>query len=163
MEAGSDSDVPEELMAQEGIKQDEEIRKVPRENIIRVAQEGKERRRQWAQRKPQLKSSTEHTIEVKETEQHQEATYISGMLPSNIVEALAAHEKLTFSSDSEEEIINHKPATRKKKQKSSGPETVILKDIPPARCMQNSVEFLTRRKMQAPRSTSVLKNANQGN
>nr|XP_019707662.1 uncharacterized protein LOC105050138 isoform X2 [Elaeis guineensis] len=120
MEAGSDSDVPEELMAQEGIKQDEEIRKVPRENIIRVAQEGKERRRQWAQRKPQLKSSTEHTIEVKETEQHQEATYISGMLPSNIVEALAAHEKLTFSSDSEEEIINHKPATRKKKQKSSG-------------------------------------------
>ncbi|XP_073117829.1 uncharacterized protein [Elaeis guineensis] len=94
MEAGSDSDVPEELMAQEGIKQDEEIRKVPRENIIRVAQEGKERRRQWAQRKPQLKSSTEHTIEVKETEQHQEATYISGMLPSNIVEALAAHEKI---------------------------------------------------------------------
>ncbi|XP_010906577.1 uncharacterized protein [Elaeis guineensis] len=161
MEAGSDSDAPEEITAEEGIKQDEEIQKVRRENIRRVAREGKERRRQWAQRKAQPKSSKEHTAEIKEMEQQQEAPYIPGMLPSNIVEALAAREKQTFSSDSEEEIINHKPTTRKKKQKSSGPETVILKDIPPAQCLENSMGFLKRRKMQVSRSTSILKNANQ--
>ncbi|KAG1327121.1 hypothetical protein COCNU_01G010550 [Cocos nucifera] len=160
MEAGSDSDAPEEITTEEGIKQDEEIQKVQRENIRRVAREGKERRRQWAQRKAQPKSSEEHTAEIKKMEQQQEAPYIPGMLPSNIVEALAAREKQTFSSDSEEEI-NHKPTRRKKKLKSSGPETVILKDIPPAQCLQNSMEFLKRRKMQVSRSTSILKNANQ--
>lgn len=41
------------------------------------------------------------------------------------------------------------------------PETVILKEMPPAQCLQNSMEFLKRRKMQVSRSTSVLKNANQ--
>lgn len=62
-------------------------------------------RRQWAQRKTQLKSSKEHTVEVKAIEQHQEASYLPGMLPSNIVEALAACEKyvpfisFTFCSD----------------------------------------------------------------
>ena len=58
-----------------------------------MAREGKERRRQWAQRKAQPKSSKEHTAEIKEMEQQQEAPYIPGMLPSNIVEALAAREK----------------------------------------------------------------------
>ncbi|XP_072993837.1 uncharacterized protein [Typha latifolia] len=161
MESGSDSDAPEELTAFESIKQDEEIRKVQKEHAIRVAQEGKERRRQWAQRRTQVKSDKQEP-EVKEAEQQQDECVIPGMLPSNIVDLLAAREKQTFSSDSEEEIINQnqKPA-KKKKQRTSGPETVVLKDIPPAHCLQNSLEFLKKRKMQVSRSSSVLKNSNQ--
>ncbi|KAH0458334.1 hypothetical protein IEQ34_013649 [Dendrobium chrysotoxum] len=94
----------------------------------------------------------------------------------------------TFTSDSEEEAVNHKPANLKKKQKSSGyklilidlnltygsceqvmsdlqmilsrPETVLEK-IPPAQCLENSMEFLKRRKMKVSRSNSVLINAKQ--
>ncbi|XP_020099496.1 uncharacterized protein LOC109717944 [Ananas comosus] len=165
MESGSDSDAPEELTAFEGIKQDEEIRKIQKENIIRVAKEGKERRRKWAQRITQGKADKQEDAEVKETEQQEEEEEdhaVPGMLPSNIVDFLAAREKQTFASDSEEEeeIIQQKPK-KKRKQKTSGPETVILKDLPPAECLRNSLEFLKRRKMQVSRSTSVLKNADQ--
>ncbi|WOL13550.1 hypothetical protein Cni_G22320 [Canna indica] len=160
MEDSSDSDAPEELTAAEGIRQDEEIRKVQRENVMRVAHENKERRRQWAQRKTQPKSKKNDVLEVEETEKPDEMPNISGMLPSNIVDILAAREKQTFSSDSEEETVNQKPKKRKKKQKF-GPEMVILKDIPPPQCLENSLEFLKRRKMQISRSSSVLKNADQ--
>uniref|UniRef100_A0A804JWZ0 Uncharacterized protein n=1 Tax=Musa acuminata subsp. malaccensis TaxID=214687 RepID=A0A804JWZ0_MUSAM len=37
MHDGGDSDAPEELTAAEGIKQDEEIRKVQRENVMRFS------------------------------------------------------------------------------------------------------------------------------
>ncbi|CAL9061910.1 unnamed protein product [Musa banksii] len=160
MDDGGDSDAPEELTAAEGIKQDEEIRKVQRENVMRVAHENKERRRQWAQRKTQPKQKKEG-VEAEETEQPDEAPSIPGMLPSNIVAVLAAREKLTFSSDSEEEIVKQKNTKRKKKKKASGPETILLKDIPPPQCLENSLEFLKRRKMQVPRSSSILKNADQ--
>ncbi|URD75751.1 hypothetical protein MUK42_24230 [Musa troglodytarum] len=154
MEDGGDSDAPEELTAAEGIKQDEEIRKVQIENVMR------ERRRQWALRKTQPKQKKEG-VKAEETEQPDEAPSIPGMLPSNIVAVLATREKLTFSSDSEEEIVKRKNTKRKKKKKASGPETILLKDIPPPQCLENSLEFLKRRKMQVPRSSSILKNADQ--
>ncbi|KAL0915583.1 hypothetical protein M5K25_016011 [Dendrobium thyrsiflorum] len=122
----------------------------------RVVQEGKERRRQWAQRKIQFKSDKESVPEAKV-----EAPAIRGMLPSNIVNLLAAREKQTFTSDSEEEVVNHKPANLKKKKKSSGPEIVLLEEIPPAQWLENSLEFLKRRKMKVSRSNSVLINAKQ--
>ncbi|XP_020582731.1 uncharacterized protein LOC110026210 [Phalaenopsis equestris] len=152
-----DEDAPEELTSEQGLKQDEQIRKILRENKIRVAQQGKERRRQWAQRKIQSKSDKE-SVPVAEME----APPIPEMLPSNIVDLLVAREKQTFPSDSEEEAaVNHKPTKSKKKRKSSGPETVLLEKIPPAQCLANSMDFLKRRKMKVSRSHSVLINARQ--
>ncbi|KAI0502576.1 hypothetical protein KFK09_017530 [Dendrobium nobile] len=135
MDSDGDLDAPEELTS---------------------AQEGKERRRQWAQRKIQFKSDKESVPEAKV-----EAPDIRRMLPSNIVDLLAAREKQTFTSDSEEEVVNHKPAILKKKKKSFGPETVLLEEIPPAQCLENSMDFLKRRKMKVSRSNSVLINAKQ--
>ncbi|XP_020679059.1 uncharacterized protein LOC110097152 isoform X2 [Dendrobium catenatum] len=129
MDSEGDLDAPEELTSAQGIKQDVQIRKIQRDNKIRVVQEGKERRRQWAQRKIQFKSDKESVPEAKV-----EAPAIRGMLPSNIVDLLAAREK---------------------------PETVLLEEIPPAQCLENSMEFLKRRKMKVSRSNSVLINAKQ--
>ncbi|KAA8531769.1 hypothetical protein F0562_006514 [Nyssa sinensis] len=65
------------------------------------------------------------------------------MLPSDIVELLAACEKHVFLSESEEEKTEKKPTSKKKRPKKPGLEPVILKDIPPAQCLQqNSLEFL---------------------
>ncbi|KAJ6803990.1 putative PH domain-containing protein [Iris pallida] len=167
----SDSDAPEELTAVEGIQKYEEITEIQTKSAVRVARESKERRRQWGKRNTRAKPSNADALEVTETEEpEKEPTIpevppsdddkptIPGMLPSNIVELLAAREKKTFSSDSEEEIVNDKPS-KKKRQKTSGPQAVLLKEIPPAQCLQNSMEFLKRRKMQVARSSSVLKNS----
>ncbi|XP_065017084.1 uncharacterized protein LOC135679056 isoform X1 [Musa acuminata AAA Group] len=154
MHDGGDSDAPEELTAAE--VQLWQILPCP---FSWVAHENKERRRLWAQRKTQPKQKK--GVEAEETEQPDDAPSIPGMLPSNIVAVLAAREKLTFSSDSEEEIVKQKNTKRKKKKKALGPETILLKDIPPPQCLENSLEFLKRRKMQVPRSSSILKNADQ--
>ncbi|KAJ0984345.1 hypothetical protein J5N97_002701 [Dioscorea zingiberensis] len=160
MGSDSDSDVPEELTAEQSIMQDEEIRKAEKENTLRAAQEGKERRRQWAQRRIKERPRDENVPEISETEEQQELPNIPGMLPSNIVSLLAARDKVHFKSDSEEEDAHQKP-TRKKKQKASGPDTILLKDIPSAECSKSSLEFLKRRKTQVARSSAVLKNSNQ--
>ncbi|XP_022741686.1 uncharacterized protein LOC111293177 isoform X2 [Durio zibethinus] len=132
---GYDSDAPEEFTNEQGIKQDEEIRKIQKENNARVVREGKERRRLWAQRKtPRQSARVESGQEDVEAETDEESQAKKGMLPTNIIEMLASREKL---------------------------EPVILKDIPPGQCLQNSSEFLKKRKMQVPRSSSVLKNSNQ--
>uniref|UniRef100_A0A1D1ZKW7 LMBR1 domain-containing protein 2 n=1 Tax=Anthurium amnicola TaxID=1678845 RepID=A0A1D1ZKW7_9ARAE len=156
-DSDSDSDAPEELTAEQGTKQYEEISKIERDNKMRVSQEGKERRRKWAQRKTQKSSSAQ---DVTEMEPHEEAHDTHGMLPSNIVELLAAREKQAFSSDTEEETIVNEPITRKK-PKFPGPEPVILRDLPSAQCLENSVEFLKKRKMQVHRSQATLKNADR--
>ena len=75
-----------------------------------MAREGKERRRQWAQKSaPQKfgndgvqrnapsKSGDDGDREVTEGEQPQEGPIIKGMLPSNIVDLLAAREKYASS------------------------------------------------------------------
>ncbi|XWS33696.1 hypothetical protein CRYUN_Cryun22dG0105100 [Craigia yunnanensis] len=161
-EESYDSDAPEEFTNEQGIKQDEEIRKIQKENKARVVREGKERRKLWAQRKtPRQSAKIENGQEDVETETDEESQAKKGMLPTNIVEMLACREKQVFLSDSEDEKAEVKPSSRKKKKKSSGLEPVILKDIPPAQCLQNSLEFLKKRKMQVPRSFSVLKNSNQ--
>ncbi|MFS8033429.1 hypothetical protein Hanom_Chr17g01569431 [Helianthus anomalus] len=56
------------------------------------------------------------------------------MLPDDIVKLLAANEKM---------------------------ELVILKEIPPHLCLQNSLDFLKKHNMQVPRSFAVLDNSNQ--
>ncbi|KAD6795948.1 hypothetical protein E3N88_06844 [Mikania micrantha] len=126
--------------------------------LIRVLREGKERRRRWAEkltpREPRLNKDIpdeDETVTLTPTSK--------GMLPDEIVKLLAANEKKVFSSDSEEEKSEKKP--RKKKSKHSGKETVILKEISPPACLQNSLEFLKKRKMQVPRSSAVLDNSNQ--
>eukprot|EP00262_Sarcandra_glabra_P003318 TRINITY_DN1397_c0_g1_i1.p1 TRINITY_DN1397_c0_g1~~TRINITY_DN1397_c0_g1_i1.p1 ORF type:complete len:177 (+),score=42.76 TRINITY_DN1397_c0_g1_i1:58-588(+) len=162
MDTDNESDGPEEITAEQGIKLDEEIRRVQRENKKRVSQEGKERRRKWAERKTQRPLGDKGVIEeVTEIEPDPEAEDTLGMLPKNIVDLLAAREKQIFPSDSEEETVNDKPASKKKRMKNSGPEPVLLKDLPTAQCTHNSMEFLKKRKMQVSRSTSVLNNSNQ--
>ncbi|KAK4784200.1 hypothetical protein SAY86_018568 [Trapa natans] len=160
----SDSDAPEELSAQQGLYQDEEIRRIQTDSKARVKREGKERRRLWAQRKTQKESKvTKDVQEVEEsgTNKDEDESLISkGMLPSSIVSMLAAREKQVFLSDSEDEKPEAKPRKRKK-QKRSGLEPIILDEIPPPQCLQNSLEFLKNRKMRVARSNSVLNNSNQ--
>ncbi|CAK9151534.1 unnamed protein product [Ilex paraguariensis] len=162
-EDDSDSEAPEEFTSQQGIQQDEEIRKVENENKARIVREGKERRRQWAQKLTPRPSSASDTVQDRiETETHEETQNNKGMLPDDIVQLLAAREKKVFLSDSEEEKVEKKRTSKKKRAaKSSGLEPVILKDIPPSQCSQNSLEFLKKRKMQVSRSSAVLKNSNQ--
>lgn len=64
-------------------------------SLCRVVREGKERRRQWAQRKTPRPSAgiNINAEEVIETETEQESNGRFGMLPNNIVELLAAREK----------------------------------------------------------------------
>ncbi|KAL8199369.1 hypothetical protein R6Q57_012937 [Mikania cordata] len=152
----SDSDAPEEFTAEQAIQKDEEIRTIQKENKARVLREGKERRRRWAEkltpREPRLNKDIPDEDEA-------ETPTSKGMLPDEIVKLLAANEKKVFSSDSEEEKSEKKPS--KKKFKHSGKETVILKEISPPACLQNSLEFLKKRKMQVPRSSAVLDNSKQ--
>ncbi|KAL0461497.1 UNVERIFIED_CONTAM: hypothetical protein Slati_0037300 [Sesamum latifolium] len=134
-ELDSESDAPEEFTFQEGMQQDEEIGKVQRENKARVVREGKERRRKWAQKLTARSLPKEESRrDEEETESLEESQANKGMLPDEIVKMLAEREKL---------------------------EPVILKDIPPPQCVQNSLEFLRNEKMQVPRSSAVLNNSNQ--
>ncbi|KAG5535746.1 hypothetical protein RHGRI_023494 [Rhododendron griersonianum] len=160
-----DSDAPEEFTSEQGIQNDEELRKVQEENKARIAREGKDRRRQWAQKKtPRKPPRAENILDVIEPESTKESQDNAGMLPNDIVKLLAAREKKVFESDSEgekEETTNKKRTSKKKRSKSSGHEPIILKDLPPPQCLQNSLEFLKKRKMQVARSSSVLNNSNQ--
>ncbi|KAM6591545.1 hypothetical protein CsatA_014150 [Cannabis sativa] len=161
------SDAPEELTAEQGILQDQELIKVQKENKARVARERKERRRLWAQRKTPKKPSqkVESVQDVPQTEDPSEPNGREGMLPSEIVQVLAAREKHVFLSDSEDEKTESKESSRRKKKSrrtsGSGVETVMLNEIPSAQCLKNSLEFLKKRKMQVPRSFAVLNNSNQ--
>ncbi|KAL8117553.1 uncharacterized protein LOC141693371 [Apium graveolens] len=158
-EEDSDSEAPEEFTVEQGIQIDEEITKVQKENKARVVREGKERRRQWAQKLTPRLSRPDKSLQI--TEMPQESEDNKDMLPDDIIQALAAREKKIFLSDSEEEKTEKGHTSRKKKLKSSGLEPVILKDIPPPQCLQNSLDFLKKRKLQVPRSNAVLNNSSQ--
>ncbi|XP_048335979.2 uncharacterized protein LOC107424744 [Ziziphus jujuba] len=154
---GHESDAPEELTAEQGIQQDQEIRKVQKESKARVVREGKERRRQWAQRitpRPSQGQKVENVQDVTDSETQNESVGNKGMLPNDIVELLAAREKQVFLSDSEDEKSQVKPTSKMKKRKprNSGVNTVVLKEIPSAQCLQTSLEFLKKRKTQVSRS-----------
>ncbi|XP_022158697.1 uncharacterized protein LOC111025162 [Momordica charantia] len=158
----TDSDAPEEFTAEQGIQQDQEITKVQNESKARVVREGKERRRLWAEKKTPRPSKKGETVEdVAEIPSHIDQSSKLGMLPSNLVQLLADREKQVFSSDPGDEKPAAKPKTKRKKTKSSGIETVVLNKRQPAQCLQNSMEFLKKRKMNIPRSSSVLDNPNQ--
>uniref|UniRef100_A0A6N2LAC8 Uncharacterized protein n=1 Tax=Salix viminalis TaxID=40686 RepID=A0A6N2LAC8_SALVM len=173
----SESDAPEEFTAVQGIQQDEEIRRVQKESKARVVREAKEKRRRLAQRKtaqpPKVNESVLDVVEAEiETESGKESLGSGGMLPSDIVQLLAAQEKIltkrtcavcrkVFLSDSDDEKAEEKRLRKKKKCRSLGNETVILKDMAPPQCIQNSLEFLKKKKMQLSRSSSVLNNPGQ--
>uniref|UniRef100_A0A2P2KQ54 Uncharacterized protein MANES_13G131900 n=2 Tax=Rhizophora mucronata TaxID=61149 RepID=A0A2P2KQ54_RHIMU len=161
-EDSDSNDAPEELTSEQGILQDEGIRKVQKENKARVVREGKERRRLWAERKTPRPSGGSKTVQDDPgTEPGIKSPGIGDMLPNDVVQLLAAREKKVFLSDSEDEKTEPKPHPRKKRPKSSGVEAVILKDISPPPCLQNSLEFLKKKKMQVSRSSAVLNNSNQ--
>ncbi|XP_030529681.1 uncharacterized protein LOC115740335 [Rhodamnia argentea] len=161
----NDSDAPEELTAEQAFHRDEEIRKIQEDNKARVTREGKARRRLWAQRKtprPSKRPIDGQEITENGTEEDgNESLERRGMLPNEIVTLLAAREKQVFLSDSEDERAESKPISQKKKVKRSGSGPIILKEIPPPQCIQSSLEFLKKRKMQVSRSSSILNNPNQ--
>ncbi|KAG2656554.1 uncharacterized protein LOC120677818 [Panicum virgatum] len=165
MDSGSDSEsAPEELTAVQGVEKHEEISKVEKDSVIRVTREGKERRKRWAQRRTSSKPDKQAPQEIEDQDAHQgeeneETHTVPGMLPSSVIEMLAAREKQTFSSDSEEE--NVQKVQKKKRMKTSGPETILLKDVRSTQHVKNALEFLEQRKNQVPRSNAVLKNANK--
>ncbi|KAH6806504.1 hypothetical protein C2S53_013047 [Perilla frutescens var. hirtella] len=160
--SGSQSDEPEEFTSEQGMQQDEDIRKVQKENKARVVREVKERRRQWAQKlTPRSLPKEESTKHETENETREESLVNKGMLPDDIVKLLAEREKKVFTSDSEDEKVEKKSASKKRKSKKHGLEPVILKDLPPAQCVQSSLEFLKKRKMQVSRSSAVLNNSSQ--
>ncbi|KAH6826847.1 hypothetical protein C2S53_013045 [Perilla frutescens var. hirtella] len=160
--SGSESDAPEEFTSEQGMQQDEDIRKVQKENKARVVREVKERRRQWAQKlTPRSLPKEESAKHETENETREESLVNKGMLPDDIVKLLAEREKKVFTSDSEDEKVEKKSASKKRKSKKHGLEPVILKDLPPAQCVQSSLEFLKKRKMQVSRSSAVLNNSSQ--
>ncbi|CAK9315204.1 unnamed protein product [Citrullus colocynthis] len=158
----SDSDAPEEFTAEQGVQQDEEIRKVQKESKARVVREGKERRRLWAEKKtPRPSKKGEIVEDLAEPCRDNDQIIKLGMLPSNIVQLLVDREKQVFSSDPGDEKPAIKPKLKRKKTKSSGIEMVLLSERTPSQCLQNSLEFLKKRKMKITRSSSVLDNPNQ--
>ncbi|KAL5213206.1 hypothetical protein ABZP36_024053 [Zizania latifolia] len=170
MDRGCDSDgAPEELTAVQGVEKHEKISKVEKDSAIRVSQQEKERRRRWAQRRSSSKPDKQKPLEVEdkdskqneEDEENEDTHTVPGMLPTNVIEMLAAREKQTFSSESEEEIPDKKVQKRKKKLRTSGPETILLKDVRSTQRVKNALDFLERRKTQVPRSNAVLKNASK--
>ncbi|CAI0554328.1 unnamed protein product [Linum tenue] len=161
-----DSDAPEEFTAEQGIELDAEIRKIQKENKSRIAREGKALRRKWAERKtprPSKKGDegVQDTVETEDGDEEDGSLTAKGMLPSDIVQQLAAREKKVFFTESDDEDGNAKLPPRKKKARGSGPQTVILNEISPPPCLQNSLEFLKKNKMRLSRSSAVLNNSSQ--
>ncbi|CAH8274063.1 unnamed protein product [Arabidopsis lyrata] len=162
----SDSDAPEEFTQEQAKLEDEALRKIQRENKTRISREKKERRKLMAEKITPRKSRKIEKFEdidkeeEEEPEENSEALAKKGFLSKDIIDFLAEREKQNAESDSEEdEIIDELP--RKKKQKSSGIETVIYKDIPPPECLKTGLDFLKMRRAQVPRSSSVIKNSGQ--
>jgi hypothetical protein len=67
----------------------------------RATREGKERRKRWAQRKtfskPNKKAEREvQDEEAKQDEENEETHTVPGILPSNVIEMLAAREKYVY-------------------------------------------------------------------
>ncbi|XLV01212.1 hypothetical protein S245_015549, partial [Arachis hypogaea] len=153
-----------------GIQQDEEIRKIQKESKARVAREGKERRRKWAEKlTPRQSKESKDTAQGEEddvsgSEPQHNSNPASGFLPDDIVKMLAAREKQVFLPDSDEEKEKAKTnlaTSKKRKSKNSGLEPVILSELGPPQCVQGALEFLKKRKMSVQRSSSALNNSNR--
>ncbi|GAB2279695.1 hypothetical protein Dimus_014337 [Dionaea muscipula] len=156
-----DSDAPEEFTSEQGKQQDEEIIKVQRENKARVIRERKDWRRKQAQKLTPRAKPVEKQVEHETKAENQESQNDGGMLPQDIVNLLAANEKKNFSSDTEEDKQEEKQKPKRKRVKKFGVEPIILKELPPAPCLQSSLDFLKKRKMQVSRSSAVLDNPKQ--
>ncbi|KAG8367037.1 hypothetical protein BUALT_Bualt16G0030800 [Buddleja alternifolia] len=126
-EVDSDSDAPEEFTLQQGMQQDEEIRKVRTESKSRAVREVKERRRQWAQKlTPRALPKEECNKDETEIEKHEESQNDKGMLSDDIVKLLADREKKVFTLESEDEEAVKKPMSKKRRPKKSGFLSLIL-------------------------------------
>ncbi|EPS57879.1 hypothetical protein M569_16939, partial [Genlisea aurea] len=157
-EADSDSDAPEEFTSQQGMRKDEEIREVIRENKARVVHERKERRRKRLLKltpRNQLKKTEEQT----EIKTHGEESLKGGALPEEIVRHIAVQEKKLFETDDNEDDDDKKTASKRRRRSISRLEPIILKELKSDRCVQNSLAFLRERKMKVPRSSSVLRSS----
>ncbi|KAK4260041.1 hypothetical protein QN277_003214 [Acacia crassicarpa] len=160
-----DNDAPEEFTAAQGAQQEEEIRKIQKESKVRVNREKKEHRRKLAQRlTPRPSKKGKDSQDVSETETEQLSADDAGFLPESIVQIIAASEKQVFLSESDDED-KVKTTSRKKKSKKAGLNDddgpIVLDESGPPPCLQSSLEFLKRRKMEVPRSSSVLNNSNR--
>ncbi|CAN8328210.1 unnamed protein product [Cochlearia groenlandica] len=166
-DSGSDSDdAPEEFTQEQAKIEDAALRKIQRENKARVAREKKYSRKLMAEKITPRKSSKIETFEdvEEEEEEHEEdsgSLAKKGFLSKDIIDFLAEREKQKNGSGSEEDVEAGKDIRRKKKQKSSGIETVLYKDIPPPECLKTGLDFLKKRRAQVPRSSSILKNSGQ--
>lgn len=155
----SDSDAPEEFTSQQGIEKHEEITRVQRENKARIVREVKERRKKLAEMLTPRPARKEKIIkDAMEIGSHRESDGDDELLPDEIVKQLVAREKKVFASDSEEEKPSEKTASKKKRKKESGLGPTILEELPPPQCLQSSLDFLKKRKMQISRSSAVLDN-----
>ncbi|CAA6675090.1 unnamed protein product [Spirodela intermedia] len=94
MDADSDSEAPDELTAEQAIKQDHEIRKLQIESKTRE----KERRRKWAQRKTQRSSSAQ---DVEETEGLDETEIQPGCSQATLLSTLS---RVRITSREEQEM-----------------------------------------------------------
>ncbi|ESQ53391.1 hypothetical protein EUTSA_v10026327mg [Eutrema salsugineum] len=161
----SDSDdAPEEFTQEQAKLEDAALRKIQRDNKARVSREKKESRRLLAEKITPRQSRKIETFEdieeEEEPEEDPESLAKKGFLSKNIIDFLADREKQKNESDSDVEDATE-DIPRKKKQKSSGIETVIYKEIPPPECLKTGLDFLKKRKEQVPRSSSILKNSGQ--
>ncbi|AQK69149.1 hypothetical protein ZEAMMB73_Zm00001d015586 [Zea mays] len=155
MDSGSDSDgAPEELTAVQGVAKHEETSKVEKDSVLRVTREGKERRKRWAQRRTSSKPDKKAPKEVEDEDTKKTWTSWVIWSSSHII-------RQTFASDSEEENVKQKVQRRKKRMKTDGPETILLKDVRSTQHVKNALDFLEHRKNRVPRSNAVLKNASK--
>ncbi|BAU00161.1 hypothetical protein VIGAN_10172800 [Vigna angularis var. angularis] len=120
----NDSDAPEEFTTEQGLRQDEEIQRVQRENKSRVVREAKERRRKWAQNiTPRPSKAGKNSQIVIDSEPPQKLKAADGFLPEDIVQMLAARENhVSFSDTKEEKDETKSTISRKRKSRKSGLE-----------------------------------------
>jgi len=144
-----DKDAPEEVTLSEGKQEADELRKIERENNIRVATEAKQRRKQQTMKKElsQAKPETDKPIETAEdarlaeelgSKKNSDSTFVEdqkfhknpkkdGMLPESILNFLADREKQSRISLAEKATSGPssmlKPTKKKMKIKRGSNET----------------------------------------
>ncbi|KAL4179821.1 hypothetical protein AMTRI_Chr13g122010 [Amborella trichopoda] len=168
MEISEDSDAPEEFTMTQGMEQEEEIRKVQKDNKMRVAREAKERRRRRSQKKISASSEEIFFEEITETEMHQESV------------TKEKHKRRSRKKSRSLEEMEAEELTETELYQESGnlkgmlpgsivdilaskenAKIVLLEGLHPADCAQSAKEFMKKRKHGVQRSSMVLKNANQ--
>ncbi|CAA7407568.1 unnamed protein product [Spirodela intermedia] len=166
MDADSDSEAPDELTAEQAIKQDHEIRKLQIENYpgqegiiiahyrIKNAGGSGHRGRHSGQVVPRMSKKLKDLMKRKIQPGCSQATLLSTLSRVRKQEMKTGNRAMNeiptqlFSSDTEGETIVDEPVSRKKKHKHFGVRPVILKNVRPSHCLKDSMEFLKKRRSQ---------------